>query len=104
MEDFYTYGDAAPVGRLNWIYQNYIPGVTKDEEDETTAPESSAQDTESVVETEVATEESTGTQTEAETDSDKTQGCKSAAAGTVFVLVGTLTATAIIGKKKKNNG
>ncbi|MBQ9080821.1 MAG: hypothetical protein IJY27_07105 [Clostridia bacterium] len=25
MEDFYTYGDVAPLGRLNWIYQNYIP-------------------------------------------------------------------------------
>ncbi len=25
MEDFYLYGDIAPLGRLNWIYQNYIP-------------------------------------------------------------------------------
>lgn len=25
MEDFYTYGDVAPIGRLNWIFQNYIP-------------------------------------------------------------------------------
>lgn len=25
LEDFYTYGDVAPLGRLNWIYQNYIP-------------------------------------------------------------------------------
>lgn len=25
MEDFYLYGDAAPLGRLNWIYQSYIP-------------------------------------------------------------------------------
>ena len=25
MEDFYLYGDVAPLGRLNWIYQNYIP-------------------------------------------------------------------------------
>lgn len=25
MEDFYEFGDAAPLGRLNWIYQNYIP-------------------------------------------------------------------------------
>lgn len=24
MEDFYLYGDIAPLGRLNWIYQNYI--------------------------------------------------------------------------------
>ena len=25
MERFYTSGDVAPLGRLNWIYQNYIP-------------------------------------------------------------------------------
>ena len=25
MEDFYLYGDCAPLGRLNWIYQTYIP-------------------------------------------------------------------------------
>ena len=25
MEDFYEFGDSAPLGRLNWIYQNYIP-------------------------------------------------------------------------------
>ena len=25
MEDFYLYGDVAPLGRLNWIYRNYIP-------------------------------------------------------------------------------
>ncbi len=25
MEDFYCYGDVAPLGRLNYIYQNYIP-------------------------------------------------------------------------------
>lgn len=24
MEDFYLYGDVAPLGRLNWIYQSYI--------------------------------------------------------------------------------
>ncbi len=29
MEDFYLYGDIAPLGRLNWIYQNYIPGNEK---------------------------------------------------------------------------
>ena len=29
MEDFYSYGDAAPGGRLNHVYQNYIPGVSR---------------------------------------------------------------------------
>ena len=29
MEDFYCDGDVAPLGRLNFIYQNYIPGVSQ---------------------------------------------------------------------------
>ncbi|MBE6652696.1 MAG: hypothetical protein E7610_04685 [Ruminococcaceae bacterium] len=29
MEDFYCDGDAAPLGRLNYIFQNYIPGVSQ---------------------------------------------------------------------------
>ena len=29
MEDFYCDGDAAPLGRMNFVYQNYIPGVTE---------------------------------------------------------------------------
>ena len=29
MEDFYCDGDAAPLGRLNYVYQNYIPGVSQ---------------------------------------------------------------------------
>ncbi len=35
MEDFYCYGDVAPLGRLNYIYQNYIPGVSEPVEEET---------------------------------------------------------------------
>ena len=29
MEDFYCDGDVAPLGRLNYVYQNYIPGVSQ---------------------------------------------------------------------------
>ena len=29
MEDFYCDGDAAPLGRMNFVYQNYIPGVSE---------------------------------------------------------------------------
>ncbi|MCQ2430227.1 MAG: hypothetical protein MJ192_07850 [Clostridia bacterium] len=31
MEDFYIEGDAAPLGRPDFMYQNYIPGVTEGE-------------------------------------------------------------------------
>ncbi len=55
MQQFYTEGDAAPLGRLNFIYQNYIPGksvityptggdtiVTETESTEVTEPETTA--------------------------------------------------------------
>ncbi len=29
MEDFYLYGDVAPLGRLNWVYQNYDREASK---------------------------------------------------------------------------
>lgn len=29
MEDFYCDGDVAPLGRLNYVYQNYVPGVSQ---------------------------------------------------------------------------
>ncbi len=44
MEDFYIDGDAAPLGRLNYVYQNYIPGVSQITypSDETEAPTTDA--------------------------------------------------------------
>lgn len=33
MEDFYCEGDAAPLGRLNWVYQNYKGEVEEEEEE-----------------------------------------------------------------------
>ena len=39
MEDFYLYGDVAPLGRLNWIYQSYIPSAS-DESGEVSAEQS----------------------------------------------------------------
>jgi hypothetical protein len=56
MEDFYCDGDIAPLGRLNYVYQNYIPGVS-----EITYPE---------IETEPETEAPTQPETEAPTQPD----------------------------------
>ncbi len=58
MEDFYIDGDVAPLGRMNYIFQNYIPGVSEikypwDTEAPTEAP------------TEPATEPATEAATEA---------------------------------------
>lgn len=65
MEDFYTYGDAAPLGRLNYVYQNCLaedidalpPNVDTDKED------NSETDT-----SEPNTESNTEGKTDAETD------------------------------------
>ena len=59
MEDFYCDGDVAPLGRLNYVYQNYIPGVSQ-----ITYPE---------VETETPTETTTEEPSEAPTDAPATE-------------------------------
>ena len=97
MESFYEFGDAAPLGRLNWIYQNYIPGVSEIvyPEDETTAPE-----------TETPTEEPTEEPTEAETSTEAPEesGCKSVAGGAAIILVSALGCVicTVAAKKKKD--
>ena len=57
MEDFYCDGDVAPLGRMNYVFQNYVPGMS-----EITYP----WDTEAP--TEAPTEEPTDAPTEAPTD------------------------------------
>ena len=45
MEDFYCDGDAAPLGRMNYVFQNYIPGVsviTYPDPTDTPAPDTEA--------------------------------------------------------------
>ena len=96
MESFYEFGDAAPLGRLNWIYQNYIPGVSEIvyPEDETTTPE-----------TETPTEEPTEEPTEAETSTEAPEesGCKSVAGGSAIILISALGCVicAVAARKKK---
>ena len=96
MEDFYCDGDAAPLGRLNFIYQNYVPGVTV-LEPETTAPETEAP-------TEPATEPTTEapvaeTTAEAETDPVAATGCASTVGIAAIALV-ALMGTALLRKRE----
>lgn len=98
MEDFYCDGDVAPLGRLNFIYQNHIPGVTV-LEPETTAPETEAP-TEPVTD-EPATEapaDTTG-ETESETDPALPAGCASSVSIAAFALV-ALMGTALLRKRE----
>ena len=109
MEDFYCDGDAAPLGRMNFVYQNHIPGVSEikypwDTEAPTEAP------TEPI--TEAPTEVPTEAPTEAPTDASATEaptvpetaeppekGCASSVAAGMAVL--TAMAAAVALRKKK---
>lgn len=101
MEDFYLYGDVAPAGRLNYIYQTYIPGESVFEpivnEEETTTDEGiSTGDSTTAVSPAVTTEE----ETETSANSEK-QGCGSSVSG-IFALTATAVVCYGIAKKKKD--
>ena len=106
MEDFYCDGDVAPLGRLNYVYQNYIPGVSEitypNTETETTAAETTAP-TEPVTEghvTEPATEVPAATETDTATVDNK-RGCSSPAALLPVAAV-LVAAAAVVARKKKD--
>ncbi len=103
MEDFYCDGDAAPLGRMNYIFQNYIPGVSNViyPELETTAPE-----TDPVTEPETqapATEAPTdapATEAPSETETEPAgNGCSSTVAFGFMSLL-ALTASFVFIKRK----
>ena len=94
MEDFYCDGDIAPLGRLNYVYQNYIPGVNDPE----TESESTSE-TESSVETVTAPV--------ADTESDSAvatvpkSGCKASVCVSVPLTV-VLSCVASVCRKKED--
>ncbi len=126
MEDFYCYGDAAPLGRLNYIYQNFIPGVSdpveKESEEESTAcgmteqitqepteesvelsdEETSEKKTEITTEitTEHNVEKTSETGNESETASEADKGCGALSCGSATVGA-ALGAAMIFGKRKR---
>ena len=60
MEDFYCDGDVAPLGRLNYVYQNYIPDlseITYPDAEQDSLPETQP---ETVPSTEITTEKTSG--------------------------------------------
>ena len=87
MEDFYCDGDAAPLGRLNYIFQNYIPGVS-----EISYPEP---------ETSVAIESTNDSSTTegAETDAPK-GGCSSAIRAMMLPIA--LVGSSLLMRKKED--
>jgi hypothetical protein len=95
MEDFYCDGDIAPLGRLNYIYQNYIPGVSEISY-ETDAPETTAAS---------ATEAPAPTDTTRATDSTLDHpgegGCTSAMATALIAWFGLIGASVLLRKRKE---
>jgi hypothetical protein len=107
MEQFYEDGDCAPLGRMNFVYQNYIPGVS-----EVTYPE-----LETEPETETETEPDTVTETDAAVQSDAdadttaaeteapSEGCaSSAAAAAILPLTGLCCGAVLtIGRRRRKD-
>lgn len=124
MEDFYCFGDAAPMGRLNYIYQTYIPGesefeplvkpgeetsdvtteITTDVVSEPTTDNADVT-TDAVVESEVNSTED-AEETDAETNATSTsdggtekKGCKSTVSG-IGAFAVAIVAAFTLSKKK----
>ncbi len=104
MEGFYEFGDAAPLGRLNYVFQNYIPGVS----DLSMEEETTAADTEPATEPETKDEGGSAPSTEAPTgangETDTEGGEKPAGCASVVSLGWGSTVPAALGlllKKKK---
>ncbi len=101
MEDFYCDGDMAPLGRMNFIYQNYIPGVseiTYPDPNETQPPETqpSSPDTD-----EITDAPSTDAPIESETDVGGSKGCASSVRFTAMTIVLLCFPALLLFRKKK---
>ncbi len=97
MEDFYCDGDVAPLGRMNYIYQNYIEGksVPPESETETTSESESETVTEALPDTEAKTETDTP-------DVLYDKGCSSVVmAAPCALLAAMLTAAVCVVRKKE---
>ncbi len=116
MEDFYCDGDVAPLGRLNYVYQNYIEGkstppaseLETETETETetevvteTLPESETlPETETEPETPAATEAPSETVADTAAETEPAEGCTSVVVtGTAAVLI-SLAAAAFALRKR----
>ena len=100
MEDFYCDGDAAPLGRMNYVFQNYVKGVSEIVyPDPNAAPETEAP-TEEISDTpETLTEAPTDAPAESETQPAK-KGCGSALTSSFAALTLIALCGAALGKKK----
>ena len=88
MEDFYCDGDAAPLGRMNYIYQNHIPGVS-----EISYPEPET-------ETSAAIESTNDSSTTEGAETDAPKGGCSSALGAMTLPVALVGSSLLMRKKE----
>ena len=108
MEDFYCFGDAAPMGRLNYIYQTYIPGESEFGDlsnpggDETDTEVNTGEGTSDIITDAPVETNPVETQPNADTGTDtgKKKGCKSAISGVCSIAVAILCAGCYSKKRK----
>ncbi len=110
MEDFYIDGDVAPLGRLNWVYQNYVPGVTEgdghaivkiaDKAEQIYLEQNPVVDTTDDVES--TTEAPATSEAPTDTDDSKKGGCGGTVMGAVALILSVGAAGIVLRKKKEN--
>jgi hypothetical protein len=91
MEQFYTEGDVAPLGRLNYVFNTVMPGSVPPEEVETDAE--TAEDI-------VTTPDGTAPESDGEATEPVKKGCGSSLLAPAAIL--TAAAAAVVSKKKEN--
>ncbi len=107
MEDFYCDGDAAPLGRLNFVYQNYIEDQSVPPEVETESESDSETESESVSESASEAESVSDTLTndtnadsESESRDNADSGCVSVLASASAALFVAILGAAVLCRKK----
>ena len=97
MEQFYTEGDVAPLGRLNYVFNTVMPGTTPPAEEETGTP------TESVGDVTEGTAPEDTTASDVSSESETQPGKKGCGASLSAAAVLTAAAAAVCLSKKKEN-
>ena len=96
MEQFYTEGDVAPLGRLNYVFNTVMPGTTPPSEEETEAPTETTGDV-----TEGTVPEDTTAPAVEDTTAEKSGGCKSVLPSLILPAA-VLSGAALTAKRKRD--
>ena len=97
MEQFYTEGDVAPLGRLNYVFNTVMPGSVPPEEVET-----DTETAEDIVTTPDGTApDETATESDGESAEPDKKGCGSSLLSSAAILTAA-AAAAVVSKKKEN--